>query len=592
VFGLYATRFANTLRFRIWPDAATGITLAGKKPGAGRATELHELAFAQHPGSNMRPDDRLIGAALEGNRVVFARQATVEAAWRVVDPILDDAVPVHPYPRGTWGPRKPTHCYPTTTPGTTRPADETGSAGRLARHSCHCCRVRVHSSSVTRGRGGTAMGSVDRGRRPSGAHRTEAPRPRVVFAAAFALMVLDFADRQVVVATFPALQAEWGLSDAQLGALVSVVSVTVGLGAFPAALLVDRWSRARAIALMGTVWSLAAAAAGAAQSCGQLLTARAALGAGEAGYGPAAGALLATMFPPARRATVLGAFQAAAPLGAMLGVVIGGVVAAHWGWRAAFWVFVPPGLAVALLFLRVRDYPTLRLDAATGARSAGGVLRELFRARSGSAGYTGGAFQLVVVSTIYTWLPSQLNRVYGLPVDRAAAATALVILAGFAGMIGFAHVADRAAVRNPPARLLVPAGLAVLTAGLLTTAFAAVGPGVVQFLLILVGGATMTAAVGPVSAVVVDVVHPALRATAISTLAVVQNLVGLAVGPLLAGWLSDRYGLTTALAVLPLLCVVSAAMFWYGSRFYEHDRAAVPAAAGPPAPTRPEHGHS
>jgi MFS family permease len=112
-------------------------------------------------------------------------------------------------------------------------------------------------------------------------------------------MVLDFADRQVVVATFPALQTEWGLSDAQLGALVSVVSVTVGLGAFPAALLVDRWSRVRAIARMGTVWSLAAAAAGAAQSFGQLLAARVALGAGETGNGPAAGALLASMFPRA-----------------------------------------------------------------------------------------------------------------------------------------------------------------------------------------------------------------------------------------------------------------------------------------------------
>jgi MFS transporter, Spinster family, sphingosine-1-phosphate transporter len=433
------------------------------------------------------------------------------------------------------------------------------------------------------------MGSVDHRHRPSDAQRTGAPRARLVFVAAFALMVLDFADRHVIVATFSALQTKWGLSDAQLGALVSVVSVTVGLGAFPVALFVDRWSRVRAIALMGVVWSLAAAAAGAAQSYGQLLAARAALGAGEAGYGPAAGALLATMFPPGRRATVLGAFQAAAPLGAMLGVVVGGAVAARWGWRAAFWVFVPPGLAVALLFLHVRDYPTVRLNAATGARTGRGVLRELFRARSGSAGYVGGAVQLVVVSTIYTWLPSHLHRAYGLPVDRAAAATALVILAGFAGMIGFAHVADRAAARNAPALLLVPAGLAVLTAGLLTTAFAAVGPGVVQYFLILVGAATMTAAVGPVSAVVVDVVHPALRATAISTLTVAQNLVGLAVGPVLAGWLSDRYGLTTALAVLPLLSVLSAVMFWWGSRFYRRDRAAVPAAAGPVAPARSEH---
>jgi MFS family permease len=178
-----------------------------------------------------------------------------------------------------------------------------------------------------------------------------------------------------------------------------------------------------------------------------------------------------------------------------------------------------------------------------------------------------------------------------MPVDRAAAATALVILAGFVGMIGFAHVADLAAVRYPQARLRVPAGLALLTACLLTTAIAAVDPGVVQFLLIVAGGATMTAAVGPVSAVVVDVVHPALRATAISTLAVIQNLVGLAVGPVLAGWISDRYGLTVALAVLPLLCVVSAALFWYGSRFYERDRAAVPVAADP-APELPQAGHS
>ena len=104
VFGAGAHGLANTLRFRIWPDAEIGLTLAGKKPGAGRVPELQELAFAQQPGSDMRPYDRLIGAALDGHRVLFARQDTVEAAWRVVDPILDDAVPVHPYPRNTWGP--------------------------------------------------------------------------------------------------------------------------------------------------------------------------------------------------------------------------------------------------------------------------------------------------------------------------------------------------------------------------------------------------------------------------------------------------------------------------------------------------------
>ena len=159
-------------------------------------------------------------------------------------------------------------------------------------------------------------------------------------------------------------------------------------------------------------------------------------------------------------------------------------------------------------------------------------------------------------------------------------------------MIAFAHVADRAAVRNPRARLLVPAVLAMVSAVLLVTAFAAVGLGVVQFLLVVAGGATMTASSGPVAAVVVDVVHPALRATAISTMAAVQNLLGLAVGPILAGWLSDLYGLTAALTVIPLLCVASAATLWYGSRSYKRDRDAVPAASGPSAlGLRPQQGH-
>jgi glucose-6-phosphate 1-dehydrogenase len=94
----------NTLRFRINPDNKVTLTLAGKKPGAGWQPEPQELTFAESPGANMRPYDRLIGAALNGERWLFAAEDTVEAAFRVVDPVVGDAVPVHPYARGTWGP--------------------------------------------------------------------------------------------------------------------------------------------------------------------------------------------------------------------------------------------------------------------------------------------------------------------------------------------------------------------------------------------------------------------------------------------------------------------------------------------------------
>ncbi|MFD0526267.1 hypothetical protein ACFQ1I_01780 [Kitasatospora arboriphila] len=106
VFGLRPVPATNMLRFRIWPETQVALTLAGKQPGGGWQANHEELSFSQIPGSDMRPYDRLIGAALDGDRWLFARQDTVEAAWQIVDPVLGDAVPVHPYARGTWGPKE------------------------------------------------------------------------------------------------------------------------------------------------------------------------------------------------------------------------------------------------------------------------------------------------------------------------------------------------------------------------------------------------------------------------------------------------------------------------------------------------------
>ena len=147
-----------------------------------------------------------------------------------------------------------------------------------------------------------------------------------VFAIVFALMVVDYVDRQVVVSMFPYLKAQWTLSDGQLGGLVSIVSIMVALGTIPLSLLADRWSRVKSIFLMALVWSIATIACAYAQNYGHLLVARSIVGLGEAAYGSAGVALLATMFPARMRSTVLGAFLAAGLVGSVLGVVLGGVI--------------------------------------------------------------------------------------------------------------------------------------------------------------------------------------------------------------------------------------------------------------------------
>jgi glucose-6-phosphate 1-dehydrogenase len=103
-FGLGEQAPGNLLRFRVNPDDRVTLSLVGKKPGVGWQPAVEDLKFAENPGGDLRPYDRLIGAALDGERWLFASEATVEAAWRVVDPVLGDVGPVHPYARGSWGP--------------------------------------------------------------------------------------------------------------------------------------------------------------------------------------------------------------------------------------------------------------------------------------------------------------------------------------------------------------------------------------------------------------------------------------------------------------------------------------------------------
>src|SRR5215471_7572488 len=212
-----------------------------------------------------------------------------------------------------------------------------------------------------------------------------------VFGILFALMVMDYVDRQVIVSMFPYLKAQWSLSDSQLGGLVSIISITVALGAVPLALLADRWSRVKSIFLMVLVWSLATLSCAFAGSYAQLLGARSIVGVGEAAYGTVGAALIATLFPVRMRSSVLGAFFMAAILGSVVGVVLGGVIAERWGWQAGFGAVGIPGLVLAFVFLLVvRDYKTVALPSTqptdhtrrAGKMSAGAVAAALLKPRT------------------------------------------------------------------------------------------------------------------------------------------------------------------------------------------------------------------
>jgi MFS family permease len=402
-----------------------------------------------------------------------------------------------------------------------------------------------------------------------------------VFSLLFLLYMFDYIDRMVIASLFPFLKADWGLSDAQCGMLISAVYWSIIVFTLPISVLIDRWSRKKSIGIMALLWSVATAACAFTRGFGQIFVARVGVGLGEAGYAPGGTAMISALFPQEKRAKIMGLWNASIPLGSAIGVVLGGFVAKYWGWRHAFGIVAIPGAIVALLFFWVKDYKTVELakyadeqvEAKKKVRWAE-VAREILRSKSLVLTYLGFAGNAFVTTSLLTWLPSYFSRVDGTSIEKASMKSGSVMLLAIIGAPLGGYLADTWLKRRANARLVFAGLTSCFTALLLFLAFR-VPAGTAQYLFLLATGVSIVAFLPAAAAVTQDVVHPGIRALSYSLCVVVQNLLGASLGPVFVGAISDRYDLRTALMVLPIFTLIAGILFLIASQFYVRDLARV-----------------
>ena len=405
-----------------------------------------------------------------------------------------------------------------------------------------------------------------------------------VFLLLWLLYFFDYIDRMVVVSLFPFLKADWGLSDAQCGAMVSAVYWTIVLFTFPISILIDRWSRKKSIGIMAVLWSLATVACAFTRNFGQLFAARAAIGIGEAGYSPGGTAMISALYPEKRRAFVVGIWNASIPLGMATGIVLGGVIASRWGWRHAFGIVALPGLIIALLFFFVRDYKTVglekKLDPIDAAKPSSPTAKKMTKmdiVRTFAATpsllltYFGFAGMMFTSISMSTFLPTYFERVQGFPLQKATLLASGIMLTSIIGSPLGGWLADKWMKKRIQARLLLPSISALLTAGLFLTGFQMDSGGIVQYGIFLLAGIASIGWASSAIAVTQDLVHPGLRAVSYGLCVVTQNLLGSALGPIVTGAFSDQYGILTALKIASSVALISFVLFYLGSRYYKRD---------------------
>jgi MFS transporter, Spinster family, sphingosine-1-phosphate transporter len=401
-----------------------------------------------------------------------------------------------------------------------------------------------------------------------------------MFVLLYLLMLSDWVDRQVIASLFPYLKAEWQLTDTQLGSLVTIVNWTILLIAIPASILMDRWSRKKSVGIMAIIWSIATWACGFAQNFAQLITVRAIIGVGEGGYGPGGSSLIGALFPKRLSATVMGLLWAAGPIGGIIGVLAGGFIAVHYGWRNAFGIVAIPGIVLALLLIfTVKDYKTV--DLAISDQSKGTKRKITFKeiilmltTPTLLMVYLGEAAQMLCGSTLLNWGPSYFNRYYDLPVDQASTRAALIFLMGAIGTMVAGWVLDRWKRKWPKAIMMGTSIFCVFNAVLWIVAFGFL-QGQTQYIALLIGAFGASACLGPAYSVSQEAIHPGLRVTSIGMLTIIHQLLGQALGPLLAGVLSDMYDLRTALMIISFVPILAALCFFIGGIYYERDVAKV-----------------
>ena len=356
--------------------------------------------------------------------------------------------------------------------------------------------------------------------------------------------MFNFVDRQILAILLPQIRDEFGTSDAYLGFLsgtaFALFYVTLGI---PIAQYADRCNRRNLIAAAVALWSTMTALSGLAVNIWQLTAARIGVGIGEAGCSPPAHSMIADYFPPKQRSTAMGFYTLGISAGIMTAYLAGGWVAQNVGWRAAFFVVGIPGLLLAAI---VRFTLTEPRRGASESREASGRRSDvkevvLFLAARRSfihMAIAAGLSSLVGYSVI-SFMPSFMGRSFGMGIAELGLWLGLILgIAGGAGFFFGGYLADHLGRESHRKALNFIAITVLGSAVLLATMFLAETP-TMALLLFILPAATMNVYLAPVLSQAQSLVALRMRATTSALVLLVINVIGLAMGPLLTGILSD-----------------------------------------------------
>ncbi len=370
--------------------------------------------------------------------------------------------------------------------------------------------------------------------------QTRVARPGLVLAMLLLVCTFGYLDRQVIGILAQSIKLDLHLSDTQLGALggLAFAALYVVLG-IPLAALADRTSRSWVITISFALWSGFSALCGLATGFWQLFAFRLGVGVGEAGGTAPSYALIADYFPESRLARAIAIYGLGIPVGLASGALLGGYIAQAVRWQTAFMVAGIAGLLIAPIFkFCVRDLPRPDRQRATRV-PIGQVFDLLLRKPSFWLMSVAAGLSSMIGYGLGFWVPSVLIRSFHFTlIQTAQFGGSLILLGGSAGVLGGGWLAARLGGRDRGMYAKLPAFAWLASAPLYAAALLSRSPAW-SWAFFLLPNALNILWFAPVTTAVQNLVPPPMRATASACFLLITNVIGLGLGTLVLGALSD-----------------------------------------------------
>lgn len=393
----------------------------------------------------------------------------------------------------------------------------------------------------------------------------------------FALVVLtsmnvvNYLDRYIISALLPFIQADMKLTDAQLGLLHTIFTLTYIFSAPFLGYLGDRVTRKWLASITVLFWSIATALSGLAGSYRTLLGIRAMVGIGEAGYGPVAPTLISDYYSENVRSRMLSIYYIGTPLGGAIGLMTGGLLGSKYGWQTAFLVAAIPGIFLALLALWIKEPP--RQTSLAENPSLKETFQHLVKTKSYIYNVLGTAAMTFATGGLAYWFPTFLSRMRGWEITSATQFFgAITVVAGVAGTMFGGFIADLWQNKNRKAYFYV-AAMGMLCAVPLAVLAITVESRAWVFPFVFLTIFFLFFNVSPLNAAILSVVHPKMRATAMAMNIMFIHLLGDAISTWVIGKVSDIAGsLTIGILIGPAALLIGGIILLAGAKLLAADQ--------------------